>query len=141
MKTFAISLYANEAESEDELTFNKNDLLQILQYDYLGMEGWWLCKLVRVNQVGLAAGNRLKVVHDEKLLQKFQSVLAQNSGTTSNSNASSKTNLNSSMSSIFSTTSSSTVSSSGSSSVSSPIDSSTSNTNKNVIFFNKMTFI
>lgn len=38
-KVFAIALYDNEAESDDELTFKKNDLLQVLECDYMGMEG------------------------------------------------------------------------------------------------------
>ena len=118
MKTFAISLYDNEAESDDELTFRANDLLQVLQYDYLGMDGWCLCKLVKTNRVGLAAGNRLKVISDEKqLLAKFNSLLAQESPTKANKIA----NLNSSISSIFSTCSSN-VSNLSSSNVSTPIE-------------------
>ena len=118
MKTFAISLYDNEAESDDELTFRANDLLQVLQYDYLGMDGWYLCKLVKTNRVGLAAGNRLKVISDEKqLLAKFNSLLAQESPTKANKIA----NLNSSISSIFSTCSSN-VSNVSSSNVSTPIE-------------------
>jgi hypothetical protein len=74
-KQFAIALYANEAESEDELTFKKNDILQILHLDYSGMEGWWLCKLLKSNKTGLAAGNRLKVVEDKKMLLKINSIL------------------------------------------------------------------
>jgi hypothetical protein len=117
MKTFAISLYDNEAESDDELTFKANDLLQVLQYDYLGMDGWYLCKLVKTNRVGLAAGNRLKVISDEKqLLAKFNSLLTQ-SPTKANKIA----NLNSSISSLFSTCSSN-VSNLSSSNVSSPIE-------------------
>lgn len=38
-KVFAIALYDNDAETEDELTFRKNDLLQVLECDYMGMEG------------------------------------------------------------------------------------------------------
>ena len=38
-KVFAIALYDNEAETEDELTFKKNELVQVLECDYMGMEG------------------------------------------------------------------------------------------------------
>jgi hypothetical protein len=68
---FAVAVYDNEAESDDELNFKKNDLVQILQADYMGMEGWCLCKLVKTSSVGLAAENRLKPIHDEKILAKL----------------------------------------------------------------------
>lgn len=74
MKRFAIALYDNEAESDDELNFKKNDLFQIIQIDFEGMEGWWLCKSLKTSLVGLAAGNRLKLVTDEKLLLKVNSI-------------------------------------------------------------------
>jgi hypothetical protein len=122
MKTFAFALYENEAESEDELTFKKNDLFQVLQYDYMGMEGWWLCKLLTTNQTGLAAGNRLRKITDEKILSKLNESLAMN-----------KTNIFSNMNKLnkcFSSSSSSTSSASSisgssnslASSISSPID-------------------
>ena len=138
MKTFAISLYENEAESEDELNFHKNELLQILQYDYLGMEGWYLCKLVKTSQVGLAAGNRLKVVTDDKLLAKFNSILDTHGGCKSpasssnkpNFNNSAQTNLNSSNCSIVSSCSSNA--SIVSSNVSSPTDSSSAKVQSDV---------
>jgi hypothetical protein len=122
MKTFAISLYDNEAESDDELNFQANELVQILQFDYLGMDGWYLCKLIKTNQVGLAAGNRLKIINDDKqLLAKFNLILSKNS--LNNNNTLSKTvNINSSITSIFSTCSSN-ISNVSSSSVSSPIES------------------
>lgn len=71
MKLFAIALYDNEAETEDELNFKKNDLLQVIEYDYMGMEGWWLCKLLKANKIGLAAGNRLKITNDSKLVSNY----------------------------------------------------------------------
>lgn len=74
-KQFALAIYANEAESDDELTFKKNDILQIIQLNYLGMDGWWLCKILKTKQTGLAAGNRLKIITDEKLLAKINSVV------------------------------------------------------------------
>lgn len=123
MKTFAISLYDNEAESDDELNFQANELVQILQFDYLGMDGWYLCKLIKTNQVGLAAGNRLKIINDDKqLMAKFNLILSKNS-LNNNTNSPSKTvNINSSITSIFSNCSSN-ISNVSSSSVSSPIQS------------------
>ena len=76
MKKFAVALYENEAESDDELTFKKNDLLQVMQFDYMGMEGWWLCKLLKSNLTGLAAGNRLKIVTDAKILLKINTLIS-----------------------------------------------------------------
>jgi hypothetical protein len=76
MKSIAIALYENEAESDDELTFKKNDLFEILHRDYLDMKGWWLCKLIRTNKIGLAAGNRLKQIKDEKILKKINAMLS-----------------------------------------------------------------
>lgn len=111
-KQFAIALYANEAESEDELTFKKNDILQLLQLDYLGMEGWWLCKLLKTNKTGLAAGNRLKVVQDEKMLLKINTMLSSHSNRTSASttNGSSIISVSSSTCSVLSSNSSNTSS-------------------------------
>ena len=58
---FAIALYDNQAESEDELNFKKDDILEVIEFDYEGLEGWWFCKLN--NKKGLAAGNRLKILN------------------------------------------------------------------------------
>lgn len=125
-KQFAMALYANEAESEDELTFKKNDILQLLQLDYLGMEGWWLCKLLKSNKTGLAAGNRLKVVQDEKMLLKINTMLSANGVRTggSTTNSSSIVSVSSSTCSVLSSNSSNT------SSVS--IDSSASTTSSSI---------
>lgn len=75
MKTLAVALYENEAESDDELTFKKSDLFEVLQQDYLEMKGWWLCKLIRTDKIGLAAGNRLKIIKDEKIIKKLNAML------------------------------------------------------------------
>ena len=107
MKTFAISLYDNDAESEDELTFRKNDLIQVLNVNYMGMDGWWLCKLIKTNQVGLAAGNRLKIINDEKLLDKIQKLLVINNNNNQKSSSSSATSPTTSTASSCSVTSSS----------------------------------
>lgn len=64
--SFAIALFENEAESDDELTFAKNDFLEVLKFDYQEVKGWWLCKLIRTNEIGLAAGNRLKIIKSKR---------------------------------------------------------------------------
>jgi len=107
-KQFAVALYENEAESEDELTFRKNDVLHVLQLDYLGMEGWWLCSLARTGKTGLAAGNRLRLVSDDKTLAKIESLLARNAP----SKASSVISSSSSTCSVLSSNSASSSASS-----------------------------
>jgi hypothetical protein len=117
MKTFALSLYDNDAESEDELTFKKNDLIQVLNVNYMGMDGWWLCKLIKTNQVGLAAGNRLKIINDEKLLNKIQKLLiVNNNQKSSSSSATSPTTSTASSCSVTSSSSNSLDSNSNSTS-------------------------
>ena len=132
MKTFAIALYENDAESEDELNFKKNDLLQILQYDYLGMEGWWLCKLVKTNLIGLAAGNRLKIVNDEKILSRVNSMLNQKSTNSNNSSSNNTPNKTNNTNSIISASSSSSSILSSSSYSNSTLSSFNSNVSSNV---------
>ena len=41
----ARALYDNVAESPDELTVRKGDLLTVLEQNTGGLEGWWLCTL------------------------------------------------------------------------------------------------
>jgi hypothetical protein len=67
---FAIALYNNQAESEDELNFNKDDILEVIEFDFEGLEGWWFCKLN--NKTGLAAGNRLKVLNIKQHQNGYQ---------------------------------------------------------------------
>lgn len=42
----ARALYTNTPESKNELFFRKGDLLTVLQFDYQGQHGWWLCTLL-----------------------------------------------------------------------------------------------
>lgn len=56
----AIALYDNQSESSDELNFKKGDILKILERDFHGLAGWWLCALR--DKVGLAPGNRLEII-------------------------------------------------------------------------------
>lgn len=71
MNRYAIALYDNESESDEELSFCRNDLLQVLEVDFMGMQGWWLCKLIKNSKTGLAPGNRLKITNDEKIILKL----------------------------------------------------------------------
>lgn len=74
MSQYAIALYDNESESDEELSFCKNDLFQVLEIDYMKMQGWWLCKLIKNCKTGLAPGNRLKITNDEKFIFKIISL-------------------------------------------------------------------
>lgn len=56
----AIALYDNQSESSDELNFKKGDILKILERDFHGIAGWWLCALR--DKIGLAPGNRLEII-------------------------------------------------------------------------------
>lgn len=109
MSTFAIAIYDNEAESEEELTFKKNDLLQVNQLDFMGMEGWWLCKHLKLNKTGLAPGNRLKITTDQILISKFikTNFVLSNLTKTNKSNSSSSSSILSNSSSSLSTSSAS----------------------------------
>jgi hypothetical protein len=126
---FAIALYETEAESPDELTFKKNDLLQIIHHDYMGMEGWCLCKLLRNTMVGLAPANRLKLIKDEKIIQKLSSNLMKNKKTNS---------ILSTCSSSSATSTSSSSSSSSNSLLYSPFSSTLDTQNQLSEEFNKL---
>nr|XP_001341038.2 cas scaffolding protein family member 4 [Danio rerio] len=54
---FARALYANTAETEDELAFCKGEIILVLEKNVVGSTGWWKCAL-RGRQ-GLAPANRL----------------------------------------------------------------------------------
>ncbi|KAL4613671.1 breast cancer anti-estrogen resistance protein 1-like isoform X3 [Arapaima gigas] len=56
----AKALYDNMAESPDELSFRKGDILTVLERDTQGLDGWWLCSLH--GRQGIVPGNRLKVL-------------------------------------------------------------------------------
>ncbi|XP_076469790.1 enhancer of filamentation 1-like isoform X2 [Babylonia areolata] len=56
----AKALYDNVAETPDELSFRRGDVVTVLDQDTAGLEGWWLCSL-RGRQ-GIAPGNRLKIL-------------------------------------------------------------------------------
>jgi len=54
------AVYDNEAESPDELSFRRDDILTVLEVDTDGIEGWWLCQ--HGHSTGIAPANRLKVI-------------------------------------------------------------------------------
>ena len=56
----AKALYDNLAESVDEIAFRKGDILNVVEQDTGGLDGWWLVSL-RGKQ-GIAPGNRLKMI-------------------------------------------------------------------------------
>ncbi|XP_048886842.1 breast cancer anti-estrogen resistance protein 1-like isoform X3 [Brienomyrus brachyistius] len=56
----AKALYDNSAESPDELSFRKGDILTVLERNTQGLDGWWLCSLH--GRQGIVPGNRLKVL-------------------------------------------------------------------------------
>lgn len=58
---FARARYPNLAEAEDELTFGKDEILQVLQKDYNGQVDWWLCRL-GPNE-GMVPANYLEIFH------------------------------------------------------------------------------
>jgi len=39
----AKALYSNTPEARNELLFRKGDILTVIEYDYDGQPGWWLC--------------------------------------------------------------------------------------------------
>uniref|UniRef100_A0A3Q1FFZ9 SH3 domain-containing protein n=1 Tax=Acanthochromis polyacanthus TaxID=80966 RepID=A0A3Q1FFZ9_9TELE len=66
-----IALYDNVAESPDELSFRKGDIMTVLERDTQGLDGWWLCSLH--GRQGIVPGNRLKILvgmYDSKQQQQ-----------------------------------------------------------------------
>ncbi|XP_019854603.1 PREDICTED: uncharacterized protein LOC105313492 [Amphimedon queenslandica] len=58
---FARARYPNQADAEDELTFRKDEILQVLEKDYKGQVDWWLCRLGE--NVGMVPANYLEIFH------------------------------------------------------------------------------
>ena len=56
----AKALYSNDSEADDELSFKKGDVITVIETDFDGMEGWWLCSLG--DKQGVAPGNRLQLI-------------------------------------------------------------------------------
>jgi len=55
----AKAVYDNIAESVDELAFRKGEVLDVIEQNTDGLDGWWLCSLR--GRKGICPGNRLKV--------------------------------------------------------------------------------
>ncbi|XP_015263748.1 PREDICTED: breast cancer anti-estrogen resistance protein 1 [Gekko japonicus] len=69
LNVLAKALYDNVAESPDELSFRKGDIMTVLERNTQGLEGWWLCSLH--GRQGIVPGNRLKILvgmYDKKQL-------------------------------------------------------------------------
>ncbi|XP_067883693.1 embryonal Fyn-associated substrate-like, partial [Heterodontus francisci] len=58
--SLAKALYDNMAESADELSFRRGDILMVVENDMAGLGGWWLCSLH--GRRGIVPGNRLKLL-------------------------------------------------------------------------------
>uniref|UniRef100_A0A2K5E483 Breast cancer anti-estrogen resistance protein 1 n=1 Tax=Aotus nancymaae TaxID=37293 RepID=A0A2K5E483_AOTNA len=60
LNVLAKTLYDNVAESPDELSFRKGDIMTVLEQDTQGLESWWLCSLH--GRQGIVPGNCLKIL-------------------------------------------------------------------------------
>ncbi|KAM7002469.1 breast cancer anti-estrogen resistance protein 1 isoform 1-T1 [Tautogolabrus adspersus] len=60
LNVLAKALYDNVAESPDELSFRKGDIMTVMERDTQGLDGWWLCSLH--GRQGIVPGNRLKIL-------------------------------------------------------------------------------
>jgi len=56
----AKALYANSADTEEELSFSVGDILTVHERDVAGLAGWWLCS--HAGRIGIAPGNRLRLL-------------------------------------------------------------------------------
>ena len=56
----AKALYANSADTEEELSFVAGDMLTVHERDVAGLVGWWLCS--HAGRIGIAPGNRLRLL-------------------------------------------------------------------------------
>ncbi|ESO08046.1 hypothetical protein HELRODRAFT_147237, partial [Helobdella robusta] len=56
----AVAIYNNQSESEEELQFKKGDVLAVLDINFNGLNGWWLCR--RGEEIGLVPGNRVELI-------------------------------------------------------------------------------
>jgi len=56
----AKALYANSADTAEELSFAAGDVLTVHERDVAGLVGWWLCS--HAGRIGIAPGNRLQLL-------------------------------------------------------------------------------
>lgn len=55
--------YRNIADTPDELSFGQGDIVTILEKDYGGLDGWWLCQLH--GEVGLVPANYFEIYNPD----------------------------------------------------------------------------
>ena len=60
LNMLAKALYNNVAESSDEFSFHKGDIMTVLERNTKSLDGWWLCLLH--GRQGIVPGNRLKIL-------------------------------------------------------------------------------
>nr|XP_033778916.1 embryonal Fyn-associated substrate isoform X2 [Geotrypetes seraphini] len=56
----AKAIYDNAAETAEELSFRKGDIMMVVERDTAGLRGWWLCSLH--GRRGIVPGNRVKLL-------------------------------------------------------------------------------
>ena len=80
----ARALYENQSESPQELSFKSGDVLYVVEQDVAGYSGWWLC--YSGQKLGIAPGNRLKLLTTEELQSSSAKVVQSNWQSISHSN-------------------------------------------------------
>ncbi|XP_030043756.1 embryonal Fyn-associated substrate isoform X2 [Microcaecilia unicolor] len=60
MTQLAKAIYDNAAETAEELSFRKGDIMMVVERDTAGLRGWWLCSLH--GRRGIVPGNRVKLL-------------------------------------------------------------------------------
>uniref|UniRef100_H2ZQ98 SH3 domain-containing protein n=1 Tax=Ciona savignyi TaxID=51511 RepID=H2ZQ98_CIOSA len=60
LHVLAKAVYDNVAETGDEISFQRGDIITIIEQNTAGLEGWWLCSLN--GRQGIAPGNRLRIL-------------------------------------------------------------------------------
>uniref|UniRef100_A0A8C4NLB1 SH3 domain-containing protein n=1 Tax=Eptatretus burgeri TaxID=7764 RepID=A0A8C4NLB1_EPTBU len=69
----ARALYDNVAETPDELSFHRGDIITVHEQNTGGLRGWWLCSLH--GKHGVAPGNRLRLLVGAAVPPALQSQL------------------------------------------------------------------
>ena len=65
----AIAMFDNVADTDDELSFSRGDLLMVICVDYEGMEGWWMCASMNGQRSGLVPANRVRLASNQVSIQ------------------------------------------------------------------------
>jgi len=61
--------YRNIADTPDELSFGQGDIVTILEKNYGGLDGWWLCQLH--GEVGLVPANYFEIYTPESAIPLY----------------------------------------------------------------------